>query len=58
MTFSQLIELTEMFYLKNDTQNVLKKLAPDPSQKVKIESISESKVLYSLFLLKVEVEGY
>ena len=58
MTFSQLIELTEIFYLKNDTQNVLKKLALDPSQKVKIESISESKVLYSLFLLKVEVEGY
>ena len=43
MTFSQLIELTEIFYLKNDTQNVLKKLAPDPSQKVKIESTLNQK---------------
>ena len=51
----------EIFFLKNHVQNKVEKLFPDPFLK-KIElSIyldQQSKVLYSLFLLHVSVEGY
>ena len=39
----------EIFFLKNYTQNVLEKLVPDPFLKIKIENVSGSIVLHSLF---------
>ena len=56
MKFGQLIEynMTNIFFFKNDTQNVLEKLFPDLFLKKSKLSISLDqwyKVLWSLFLL-------
>ena len=51
------------FFLKNHTKNVVEKIFPEPSLKIKIEPISGqlNKVLYSLFLLTAKlriIEAY
>ena len=60
MKFGQLTEYTrEIFFLRNHTQNVLEKLILDPLiKKQNISLNQQSKMLYSLFLLYVQVEVY
>ena len=49
--------------LENHTQNMVEKLVPDPfflkkKTKFSISADQQSRTLYSLFLLYVQVEGY
>ena len=47
--------MREIFFLKNHTLNVVKKLVPNPFTKIKIEDLQnqQSEIFYSLLLLYV-----
>ena len=49
---------SEKSFLKNHIQNEVEKLVLDPSLEIKIQHISGSTDLYSLFLFNFQVEGY
>ena len=51
----------EIFFLKNHPQNVVEKLVPKPfsiKPKLSISLDQKSEILYSLFLLYIQVKGY
>ena len=58
--FGQLIKYNRNVFLENHMLNMVEKLVPDPFLKKSKLSISQdhSEVLYSLFLLYVQVECY